>query len=430
MLSNPTGPLAQLRAATKQIHARIDGSPCADAIVSGTLPISRYGSYLRALQALHVGMAPALSSGSARDQSQLPALSRAASRHTERQQRLERDLAYLQVDPLHVDAAGLHALVLAQGVRLDALEMDSPARLFGHLYVLEGSQLGGLVLAQALGRRPELSEGGVSYFTGAGRETKTQFHTFIADLEAALTDAPAVAAAVESACSAFEGVEAVLNAVISDRLDGPALAESLNVDAGTHPVPHDLREIQAALQAGELSYQRFRYYQARYGERGRSFTRSDSAWLATLARREPALLLQQVTWLARLLAARGMPRLLLERHLDVLHDTLVRSVPERAADYRPLQQAARALEAERTALLSDTQLEQLAREFNPKGPASDAHPIAAAEAGTLIVAAVIDEKHGIPHAVESMAHWLSDPTRFNKAWTQALEHTLEQARRA
>jgi hypothetical protein len=319
-------------------------------------------------------------------------------------------------------------LVLAQRVRLDAL--DSPARLFGHLYVLEGSQLGGLVLAQALGRRPELSAGGVRYFAGAGRETKPQFQAFIADLEAALDGARAVSAAVASARSAFEGIEAVLDAVISQRADGLALAGSLNADAGTHPVPHDLREIQAALDAGETSYQHFRYYQARYGDRGRSFTRSDSAWLATLARSEPALLLQQAQWLGRVLAARGMPRLLLERHLDILHDTLVRSLPERAADYRPLQQAARALEAERTALLSDTQFEQLVREFKPEEPVSAAQPIPASEAGTLLVAAVLDERRGIPNAVDSIARWLSDPARFSRAWIQALEHTLTQARQA
>jgi hypothetical protein len=88
------------------------------------------------------------------------------------------------------------------------------------------------------------------------------------------------------------------------------------------------------------------------------------------------------------------------------------------------------LEAERTALLSDTQFEQLVREFKPEEPVSAAQPIPASEAGTLLVAAVLDERRGIPNAVDSIARWLSDPARFSRAWIQALEHTLTQARQA
>jgi hypothetical protein len=50
-----------------------------------------------------------------------------------------------------------------------------------------------------------------------------------------------------------------------------------------------------------------------------------------------------VRWLGTVLAARGMPRLLLEEHLGILHEELVAAVPERAGQYDLLLDAARAL---------------------------------------------------------------------------------------
>ena len=63
---------------------------------------------------------------------------------------------------------------------------------------------------------------------------------------------------------------------------------------------------------------------------------SDSGWLATLPGLSAAAVEHQVRWLGTLLAARGMPRLLMEEHLVVLHDELCRALPERSGDYASL----------------------------------------------------------------------------------------------
>jgi hypothetical protein len=158
----------------------------------------------------------------------------------------------------------------------------------------------------------------------------TRFREFVEKLEAGLPDEAAIASAVSAATHAFEGFEAITKAVMSPELEGRWLTEPLNLDAGTHPIPLDAREVQVALRAGEASFARWSYY----GKRGLAFTRSDSCWLVTLVREDPSLAARHVRWLANVLAARGMPALLLEQHLELSHDHLCAFVPERASHYR------------------------------------------------------------------------------------------------
>ena len=85
------------------------------------------------------------------------------------------------------------------------------------------------------------------------------------------------------------------------------LVTSINPEAGRHPVPTDAREMEAALRAADVCWERFPYFERRYGERGRRFARSDAAWQATLYQYEPEQIIQQARWLGRVL-----PTLLLQ----------------------------------------------------------------------------------------------------------------------
>jgi hypothetical protein len=200
----------------------------------------------------------------------------------------------------------------------------------------------------------------------------------------------------------------------------------VNPEAGTHPVTADPRELAAAERAGERSWAAWPYFARRYGERGRRFTRSDSGWIATLPDLPPASVLAQLRWLGHLLAARGMPRLLLQEHLVILHEELVAAVPERAAAYAVLQQAAEMLRSEREQHLPEPALAELQTTFErhlpPGAPADELR------AGVLIGAAVADERAGVPRAVDSLLEWLADPTRFPDRWCAAVDLVLRQAR--
>ncbi len=201
---------------------------------------------------------------------------------------------------------------------------------------------------------------------------------------------------------------------------------ALNPEAGRHAIPSDPREVQAALRAGEHSWRRFPYFAWRYGERGRRFTRSDSAWLVTLAEHEQELVDRQVLWLGALLAARGMPRWLLQAHLEALHEELARTVPERAPAYARLLQAAGMLHTLRRRRVSDETFEALAAAFDRRVGAAWASCLP--EGGRLVVAAVADERDGIERALASVQDWLADPARFPAAWIDAVRWISHEAR--
>jgi hypothetical protein len=203
-------------------------------------------------------------------------------------------------------------------------------------------------------------------------------------------------------------------------------ARDLNPEAGHHGIATDPRELRAADAAGERSWRRFPYYALRFGERGERFTRSDSAWLATLPTESEERVCEQAAWLGRVLASRGMPQRLLELHLRVLGEELTLAVPERAAAYAKLVTAADQLAAARSTHVPDELLRDVSREFEEAADEEWVRRLPAS--GEILVCAVADERQGIWRAVESLAPWFTDAARFPPRWIQAVEATLRRAR--
>lgn len=184
--------------------------------------------------------------------------------------------------------------------------------------------------------------------------------------------------------------------------------------------------MQAAVRAGKRSWQRFPYYEWRYSGRGERFTRSDSAWLASLASLDSAIVEYSVAWLGRVLASRGVPRMLLELHLAVLYDELVKAVPARANIYATLLAASQTLREARLrhidgatfVALTHAFAKEVDKEWNRRLP----------ETGALLAAAVADERAGIALAVASVEGWMKDPFRFPRRWINAVDRALARAR--
>lgn len=204
------------------------------------------------------------------------------------------------------------------------------------------------------------------------------------------------------------------------------LLRALNPEAGAHPICHDPRELEAALRAGERSWRRFPYYEQRYAQRGQRFTRSDSAWLVILSEREAAVVDEKIAWLGLVLASRGMPRWMLELHLEVLHAELVAAVPGRGRSYARLLGAAQRLRRQRQAHVDEAVLVALSTAFARQ--VGDEWDQRLPETGALLAAAVADERAGIAQAVPSLAAWMTDPSRFPTRWIAAVQATLDQAR--
>jgi hypothetical protein len=203
-------------------------------------------------------------------------------------------------------------------------------------------------------------------------------------------------------------------------------ARQLNPSAGNHPVTADPGDLAAAVAAGDRSWREMPYYEARFGERGRRFAHSDSGWLALAAAGNDELLGRQMLWLTRVLSSRGMPSWMMERHLGVLHEELVKAAPRRWKANPSLLAAAATLRERRLRQVGDDDFGRLAAAFDARvGPEwSTRLP----HMGALLVAAVADERNGMARAVVSLEEWAADLSRFPVAWIGAVRHTLAQAR--
>ncbi len=202
----------------------------------------------------------------------------------------------------------------------------------------------------------------------------------------------------------------------------------LNPEAGSSPVPTDPRETKAAMHAGALSLWVTPYYGFRFGERGRRFTWSDSAFLATLADHTSESMERQVVWLSGVLANRGMPSILLESHLRVISRVLSRACPEKKENYQKLLEGAKLLREKRRVHMSDEELEALARAF-PEFAGLPPNYLSIGT-GRLIACAVADERAGVRNAVKSILAWFANPEFFPPRFIKAVEKTIANARAA
>lgn len=201
-------------------------------------------------------------------------------------------------------------------------------------------------------------------------------------------------------------------------------ASTVNPEAGHHPISADPAERMAAVAATRRSWKEFPYYPQRYGERGWRFSLSDSGWIQTLCDSGEREVKSQLFWLGGLLAARGMPCYLLERHLEHLHDELVGSLPARAARYEVLRKAVDILRERRLAWISAPEFESLSADFQSKAGAC---PGAVANMGRILVAAVADDLAGVAGVLESVTHWACNPAQFDRVWTDAVRKTVAAA---
>jgi hypothetical protein len=199
----------------------------------------------------------------------------------------------------------------------------------------------------------------------------------------------------------------------------------LNAEAGTHPVPSDPRQWRAALRAAGLCWRRFPYLAERYGDRGLRFTRSDSAWLATLTSFDPPVLAEQVAWLRGVLATRGVPSVVLQTHLEILCDELGAALPADRAAHGKLREAAADLLAARRTHVADAPLAALAEEFDTTAEACWRRRLP--HTPCLLAASVADDIDGSPGAMANLARWLTDPHRFPAGWRAAVTTALARA---
>ena len=197
-------------------------------------------------------------------------------------------------------------------------------------------------------------------------------------------------------------VEEALQRAAADR--GPD-SGTAHREAGHHSVTTDALRLRAALRAAHRTFEHEPYYRARYAERGARFAGTDSAWLVTLADLPVDGCRGQVGWLSRVLAGRGMPSWLLERHLRDLVAELESAAGPGAGG--SLGDAASWLAATRRAVVDDDALAGAAGEL--RAATGEDEPLTGAAA--LVLAAAADVVTGTAVALGPCVDWLTDPER-------------------
>ncbi|HYO73764.1 MAG TPA: hypothetical protein VEU33_47635 [Archangium sp.] len=380
----------QLRNETRAHHACMEALPCFQALSTRTLPPGSHRALHQAFALLHEALTRAL----------------AATSHPA--------LAALGAEPPPV-----HPLLeagLVSGMRQDRLENP----------VLIGAVALGERMRSAAHREP-LSLLGYHYALRLAllpRSGTSPWSEFARGLDGMALEAAQEEGLLRAVSETFSQVRSLLDALHPPREHPPAWW--LNREAGGHPITTDLDELRAALRAAEATWEEFPYYAWRYGEHGRQFSWSDSAWLVTLGGQDEAQVWKHISWLGGLLASRGMPRLMLERHLRVLSSELVHAKPERQQAHDVLSRAAERMAGERRRLLGDDELRMFGEDFDARvGPEWSQR---LRGAGELLAAAVADEYGGLAQAVPSLASWMCEPSRFPAPWIRAVEQTLLKAR--
>lgn len=400
-----------LRVESLADHDALEATVFARAATEGRLPIESYVGMLKALSVLHTVFERTMEvvTHSAVRHVWDPSLGRSAA--------LAADLAHFGRFAFSEPRTAIEAaLELSDDILRRSV--GEPVSLVGDLYVLTGAAVGQASLAPIVAETFSLERAGVEYLRAFGDRTRQRCEQVKARIDGLeLNDAERrhVRAAAHSV---FRGFENIFRGLLPLQEQGPSTAVSLNPEAGRHRIPSDPREIGAAILAGQLSWEEFPYFEHRYGERGRRFTKSDSAWLVTLCDLAQPEVDDQVEWLTRVLASRGMPSFLMERHLLNLHERLVETIPTRSARYDRLLRASERIGEQRRAVLDDDRFEELAEAFDQTTRSLDVNTIP--KVGRLVVSAVVDDRIGRARALESLMAWLADPQRFDAPWIEAV----------
>ena len=414
--------MQQLKSATSELHRNLEALPFFTALAERTLPKISIVGQLRAF-AIQLGILE-----SALADSKLTGLANLKKAVTPKKQKILSDLDSLGELLPDLKPAVQASLTCAASIR--SKSHDQPASLIGYLYVLEGTALGNLLHAHDAAHALGLSKGeGLQFYNTKRSEVVEQWHLFSSQVNRLELCDKQFQESIDAAKEFFHFLHQI-HATLYPYSEGDLYfcATTINPEAGNHPVPNNLDEIEAALRAGVRCCNEFPYFNLRYQARGKRFTDSDAAWLATLYDLDDNASLAQVKWLAKVLAARGMPSITLIRQLKLLYEELAATVPEKQKRFEKLIKIAESLENEQDTLVSRAATKCLIKSFEQVAPEAELakHP----DAGELFISAALDERLGRENAITSLEDWLAKPEKFSAAWIAAVKTLIARTQQA
>ena len=420
--STQTNLTDELKNSTNSIHKRLEETAFFKELANRSLPLESYVNYLQAMAGINgvlekeilIANHPILNSIWKPEMQKLPSLL------VDLESLNSNEIADI---PLVVDAM----LDTIKFIRLCRIE--KPISLFGILYVLEGSMLGGKVLKKLVQENFQFPENEkvlyLDYYKNKKLEHWEEFKSKLNSIELSDTERQSI---LETANLFFKKIESIFTYLFP--IHNTTFfynVTTLNPEAGKHNIPEDTSEIQAALRAGKISWEENPYYAWRYGLRGKQYTRSDSAWIITLCDLDDDVVIDQIKWLGRILASRGMPQWLLASHLEHLVSELVKVHPEKKYNYEKLIKAKEDIHQAFEQFLPDEARLDLILDFEKQVGIEWSHRLK--NMGTILLSAICDEQAGIDRALSSIIPWVTDNKRFPQYWIDAVNNLIQSAKK-
>lgn len=412
------GWIERLRSQTRDLHKTAHALPFFHALWEKALPLESYVGQLRCLAVVHAALERHIAARAPRE----PFRS-LLNGHRPKVPLLLQDLELFRNPPvLDVLPAVEKALNIAD--RIMTLSQENEIALVGYFYTLEGSTLGGRVMGPKVQETFDLPEGrGTSFFGCYGNDLQARWSAFLGALARSISHAEAQEGVIAASAELFRSLIGVYEALYPFQADqlGQHVV-SLNPEAGRHPIPFDAVELEAALKAARRCWNAFPYFEMRYSDRGRRFAQSDAAWLAALCDLDGQAVVEQVVWLADLLAARGIPTWLTDTQVRMLHEELMQARPTEHSRYDRLLLAANALAGRRSAAPSGESIENFARELRDRFPVNDPNW---EHLALILAAATGDSASGLPGTPGAIVSWIRETRGRNEKVLEALTQFLE-----
>lgn len=324
---------------------------------------------------------------------------------------------------LDIIPAVSNALSVADKIMVYSIK--SPWKLIGFIYTLDGSLNGGSIFKKHFSKILNIGEDDyMSFFSVFDLEFKLFWKNFTDNLNSELLDPNIKNDIISGAEVIFYDLMKIYESLypVDSKYLGNHIT-SLNPEAGNYPISTDPIEIKCAINAGLKCWNEFPFYEKRYGERGRRFAVSDSAWLVTLSELPVDLAISQVKWLANYLAKIGMPTITMEAQLKYLYLELSEAIPEKEPKYKTLLLASLELRNNILKIFSDEILSDsnhILDSFIEKYGSSSGK---IKNTGKLICSSVADIKNGVEESEQGYKRWVTNPSFFDEGWIKAITDT-------
>lgn len=194
-----------------------------------------------------------------------------------------------------------------------------------------------------------------------------------------------------------------------------------NFEAGLLPYPSDPKEIALAECSWRVIWRAYPYLEERFGERGKRFAASDTGYLVVLAGLDASVVVDQVLWLAGVLAPRGLPSWLLECQLRHLSRSGQRRGWPGAATMQVAEQRLRELRESRMPPVVLEAVAQRLRELLP-----DLRPGEVRGLTQLLGSAFADVGNGFCDSTTPLVDWLRQRTALSSG-LDAVSADLQRA---